>query len=296
MPPKKRKNRPKRNFKKQYRKQRRAVVETKRREAQELAIRNSVNGAGAPGTFNASYPDLMGTATAGAFQFSATTAINNLPIQSFLRMSRGKRKNQLEGVQAYVKDIYMKLSVQTHVLSSIAPVYFVCGWIQANPDYNDFSTPTLKNATQTDLNNFIGAHLEQHFDEYQDHLRYREAKKDAIKILKYQRIQTDDTVTPPGDEVHLKMHWKVNRKVTYQEGQRQAGSNELVQNSDVTPGVTITMTEAFKDSGDQLGGDSQNLMPCPRQYLPFAIIYSPQFKSATSQPQYSYNNITYFTG
>lgn len=291
-----RKNKGKKNFKKNYRKHRARVTETKRRESAEISIRNSTNGAGV--TFSPNYLD-----TTAATDISVGTGITMLPLRSFYRMSRGQRKNQMIGTQIYAKDLYLKGFIDSgknHPGPDLTaePLYLVCGWVKDKLGFTDFTTPTQANATRTDLEAFVAAQLRQHFDSAEDKLRYREAKKDNIKIDKYQRL-----LSPPGLDagnampLQFKAHWKVNRKTTYTQCTSLPGLNDLIQNSSASPGVTIDMTDQLKDSNDTLGGDIGGYLPL-ESWLPFSCLYQPGHLAHPTNAPYSvqFNDILYFTG
>lgn len=289
-PKKNRSRKPKNpNFRK-FKKNRRRVEETKRRESAEIQIRNSTNGAGV--TFSSNYPD-----TTKPTALSNTTCISLLPLRSYYRMSRGNRKNQMIGTQIFSKDLYLKgevapMSQSTSV--SDKEIYFVCGWVKDKLGYTDFTSPTVATATRSNLESFVLNQVKEHFDTEKDFLRYREAKKDNIKVTKYQRLRHPmdaDNMTP----IQLRGHWPVNRKVTYTKCLALPGNNDLIQNSSATPGVVIDMTDTFTEDVDKLGGDKGGFLPL-ESWLPFALIYQKDFTLGESNISVAYNDIHYFTG
>lgn len=281
----------------------RRAVEVKRREDADIQVRNSTNGYGSPGTFSGNYPD---TFKVGA-QLPTTTSVTMLPLRSFLRMSRGERKNQMTGNQVMSKSIYLKgklgewdknNAIWSPGTSFSNKIYLVCGWIKDSTGYTDFTSPSLATATRNDVEDFIFNQLKQHFDDSSDEMRYREAKKDNIKIDKYQLLTVgDDTLGANEDGISFKAYWKTNRKTLYSECTRLAGSNELLQTSSAQPTQTINMTDQFKESGDTLGGDSGGFIP-NNSWLPFACLYQPfpqGEQAGVAQPAVIYNSIHYFT-
>jgi len=95
----------------------------------------------------------------------------------------------MQGVQIMSHDLYLKGQIN-HLANGEgepANLFFVCGWIKDKLGFTDFSTPSVANATRTDLENFVLAQVKQHFDENVDQMRYREAKKDNINY----QISTD---------------------------------------------------------------------------------------------------------
>lgn len=289
MPPKRKPSNKKGDFRRQYKKNRRRVEETKRRESAEIQIRNSTNGAGV--TFSSNYPD-----TTKPTALSNTTCITLLPLRSYYRMSRGNRKNQMIGTQIFSKDLYLKGEVSPTPSTSVSDkeVYFVCGWVKDKLGYTDFTTPTVATATRSNLESFVLNQVKEHFDTEKDFLRYREAKKDNIKITKYQRLRHPmdaDNMSP----IQLRGHWSVNRKVTYTKCLALPGNNDLIQNSSSTPGVVIDMTDTFTEDVDKLGGDKGGFLPL-ESWLPFALIYQKDFTLGESGAYVAYNDIHYFTG
>ena len=285
----------------------RRAVEVKRRESVDIQIRNSTGGKAATlDSFSSSYPyTLQGT-------HLSTTSITVLPLRSFLRVSRGDRKNQMTGNQIMSKSIYLKgklggyqePSPPVPLGGNFVPntnfsnkIYLVTGWLKDTTSYNDFTSPTLTNANRNNVEAFMLAQLKQHFDETQDEMRFREQKKDNIQIDKYQLLTTgEDTQADQQMGIDFKAYWKTNRKVVYSECSRLTGNNEVIQNSDLTQGQTINMTDEFKESGDALGGDSGGFIP-NNSWLPFALLYQPYPVSgaANTLPACIYNDIHYFT-
>lgn len=290
MPSKNRKNNRKKNFNRNYKKARAKVVEKKRRESAKVQIRNSTNGEGI--TFSANYPD-----TTKYTNLSTTTAVNLLPLRSFYRVSRGERGDQMQGVQIMSHDLYLKGQIDHLATSNGEPanLFFVCGWVKDKLGFTDFSTPSVANATRTDLENFVLAQVKQHFDENVDQMRYREAKKDNIKITKYQRIRNPEQ-DAYNQDLKFDAHWRIKRKTTYTKCASLAGNNDLIQNSSSTPGVTIDMTDQFKEDIDTLGGDKGGYLPL-QSFIPFALLYNPDFGEfgPNELPAVKYNDIHYFT-
>lgn len=278
----------------------RSSVEVKRREDADIQIRNSTNANGT--AMSANYPGYYAKAT----QLPTSTTLTMLPIRSFLRMSRGDRKNQMLGNTVNSKSIYMKGMIGTYkagvsneLLKDTAwsnKIYLCTGWVKDTTSFTDFTTPTLAAATRDDVENFIANQIQQHFDQFSDQMRYREKKKDNIKIDKYQLLTSgDDTQAAQSDGLPFKAYWKTDRKVVYSECARLLGNNEIVQNSSASPGVTINMTDSFKESSDALGGDSGGFIP-NNSWLPFACLIQPDVDPTSAiQPGVLYNTIHYFT-
>ena len=79
MPRRNKRKMPKRNFKRNFKKQRSAVVETKRRESAQIQIANSYDGGGTgnPANFSSYYPD-----TTADTAVSSSVSLNMLPPRS----------------------------------------------------------------------------------------------------------------------------------------------------------------------------------------------------------------------
>lgn len=284
---------PKRQQKKNFRKMRAKREETKRREHALIAIRNSLNGTGV--TFATNYPD-----TTKLTSLSSTLALSMLPVRSFYRMSKGTRPDQMVGTEIFSKSLYLKGTVKGLPANNSVESYVYWGWIKDRLGYTDFTTPTVSNATRSDLEDFILNQLKQHFDEKKDEMRFRENKKDNIKILGVRKL------VHPGDaayqdSVDFKCSWKTNRKIPYtrcyQPGVSEdpwAGNNYSFVPAN-NSADNIDMTDVQNQTGE-LGGDIGQNLPL-NSWLPFCFLYTPQYASISPGTiQVQYNDIHYFTG
>jgi hypothetical protein len=287
MAPKRRKNQKKRAPMKNFQQKRRKVVETKRREMSDIAIRNSDRGLGT--TFSTNYPDPHPTA---GLPLSAGQSVTLLPLRSFYRMSRGNRKNQMIGNEIKSLSLYSKSSLYGLPANNSVEVFQVCGWIKDTLSLTQFTTPTLYAANRDTLETWILEQLKQHFDSANDEFRYREAKKDNILITKYRQLQHPKEAAYQ-DKVDFKGSWKTNRKVVYSPCASLSGSNDLITEPDES-GNTIDMTDQFKQNGDVLGGDIGGFIP-NNSWCPFELLYCPKPPSPGSVT-FKTNNIHYFTG
>lgn len=286
MPPRKN-NQKKFNKKRNFRKNRARVVETKRREAEfSSGIRNSTNGAGA--SFSANYPSIIKPTSL------ASHKVTLLPLRSFYRTSKGTRPDQMIGTEIFCKNIYAKGTVMGLPPTNAQECYVVAGWIRDRLGFTEFTTPTQMAATRTDLENFVLNQLKQHFDGDNEEMRYREKKLDNIKITHYRKLQHPKEAAYQ-DKVDFKVHWNVNRKVAYTNCTALAGGNDLViQTVAGQPANTIDLTNVAKENVDDAGGDTAGYLPL-NSHLPFLMLYTPEEPSPGSLTV-SYNNITYFTG
>jgi len=294
MPQKKRNAKTRKNgFRKKYQNQRMKRVEVKRREHADISIRNSTGSEGT--TFSPTYPD-----TTKLTPISSATAMSLMPLRSFYRVSKGSRPNQMVGNEIFSKSLYLKGKISGLPANNSVEAYVYWGWVQDKLGYTDFTTPSRANATSADLESFVLEQVKQHFDEKADEMRYREKKLDNIKIAGVRKLQHPQDASYQ-DSVDFKCSWRTNRKIPYTqcarvgEGMPTAGNNFLqVMSNDST---SINLTDSAKDENDVGGGgDVGQFLPL-NSWLPFALVYVPEF--ATVSPHtvnLQYNDIHYFTG
>lgn len=307
MPPKK-KYQKKRQFnkKRQYR-NRMPRREVKRREHAEIAIRNTDGGLGV--TFSPFYPD-----PTKPTPISSSTAMSLMPIRSFYRVSKGTRPNQMIGNEIFSKSLYLKGKVTGLPANNSVESFVYWGWVQDKLSITDFTTPTVGAATRTDLEDFIVSQVKQHFDNPKDEMRYREKKKDNIKIVGVRKLQHKEDASY-NDEVDFKCSWRTNRKVVYTScydptflngapvgstSTAVAGSNYcLVSNGTQGSVADINVTDTHDDvqsNSPALAGDIGQLLPL-NNWLPFALVFTPKYADISPGTiQIQYNDIHYFQG
>ena len=283
------------NFNKKYRNQRAKRVETSKREAQKIAIRNSTDGAGT--AFSANYPSLIK-------QTPITTgeAVTMLPLRSFYRMSKGARPDQMIGNEIFHKALYAKVKVEGLPANNSIEMYVIHGWITDKLGYTDFTTPSVATATRQNLEDFVLHQIKQRFDETQDEMRFADRKLDNIKILGYRKLQHSEDASY-NNSVDFKCSWRTNRKVAYTKCYQPqpahtgidawAGNNSSAVLATGSVDDYIDMTDSHNDIG-QLGGDIGQYLPL-NSFLPFMCLYCPQF--ATVSPgsvTVGFNDVSYF--
>ena len=131
-------------------------------------------------------------------------------------------------------------------------------------------------------------------------MRFADKKKDNIKILGYRKLQHKDDALY-NDSIDFKCSWRTNRKVTYtrcyqpQVGDEStwAGNNYSFVTMDQPGGGVVDMTDVQNQMGE-LGGDIAQYLPL-NSYLPFCLLYCPQFASVSpSSVTIEYNDVSYF--
>lgn len=293
MPAKKNGRKPRFNKKRQFRKQRSRVVETKKREQQLTAIRNSNDGAGGS-HFSNFYPSTI-------TPIATTATINMLPLRPFLRMSKGTRADQMLGNEVFSKSLYLKGKITGLPANNSLEAFLVTGWVRDRLGYTPFTSPSVSTATRQNVEDFIFQQCRDHFDSEEDEMRYRTAKKDNIHIVKYQKLQHPNDANY-NDDINFKASWRTNRKITYTECFKYdpdgadplgvGGNNSLI--TGVGGGQVINLTDVAEEAGDTLGGDIGQYLPL-NTWLPFALVYIPQW-DASHKPLIAYNSVHYFTG
>ena len=298
MPPK-RNNKKRNNFKKNFKKQRAKRVETKRREHAQIAIQNSTDGVGT--TFSANYPD-----PTKATSISSTVALSMLPLRSFYRMSKGTRPNQMIGNEIFSKSLYLKGKITGLPANNTVEAFLYWGWIKDRLGLSDFTTPSRANATRQDVEDFILNQLKQHFDEKKDEMRFRENKKDNIKIVGVRKLQHPQDALLQ-DQIDFKCSWRTNRKVVYTKcyeprnptdyTEPWAGANStFVAVSDDGSGADVNLTDTALQTGDSSPGDIGQYLPL-NSWLPWCLVYVPEYAAISPGTiQLLYNDIHYFTG
>jgi hypothetical protein len=296
MPPRKSRKPRKQNKKRNFRRQRALVVETKKRELEQINIRNSQNGAGV--TFSAYYPSTIKLT-------NMTSELSMLPIRPFYRMSKGDRADQMIGNEVFSKSLYLKGKILGLPANNSVEAYLVTGWVKDRLGFTDFTTPTVANAVRQDVEDFIYNQVRQHFDSSTDEMRYRTAKKDNIHILKYKKL-THPADANFNDDIDFKAFWKTQRKVVYTQCRKAlndgtlGGNNQLFvesnNNSGGGGGNLIDVTDQAKDETDTLGGDIGQFLPL-NSWLPFALIYCPKFADISPGTlALQFNAVHYFQG
>lgn len=175
-------------------------------------------------------------------------------------------------------------NVLNKMIQQPTKVYLITGWVtqnfncpiqrdvMSNGQPHDGQRPQRDQATQSDLLRYISNQLRPYFDDQYDKLQFRPKETTNIKIDRYTRIKphhdsaigtqptpivqgvnnqgaTVQYATGSVPQVNKSWRQKINRKITYSQGQNTSFSN-----------------------------DNQNLYPND-SWLPFAVIYNPDFEA-----------------
>lgn len=273
-------------------------VETKRRIHNEVAIMNSAT----DGTASANYQNPINGLT-----IPNNDAFTLLDLASYYRNSHGFEDHNVLGDALYSK--YLKLKTQirfptgTSMLVNAVKVYLICGWVTQPAGFTNNTTPTDQGATAADLRAHISNQLQEYFDQRADFLHFREKQTSNIKIESWQRIAPDlnkATAAPPG-------------QILFPEDPDKPDQDPAIRTTGVVPIVNRsftwkTMRKVHLTNGTDLptgnnapNPDTQNLYPNHNNWLPFALIYNPDFSSFrdtnnddTNMVIY-YNDIHYYT-
>lgn len=281
----------KKNAKKNMRIRRAPFVETKRRVT-SLVNANNQN---ADGTHSANYPDQIGGLT-----IPNDDAVTILHLDSFLRMSHGFQEHNMIGDAVYSRLIKMKLQFRfpeaNNQLVNPCKIFLIQGWCTVPSAFTANTSPTESQATLPNLRSHIKDQLDEYFDQREDFLRFRELTTSNMKILSWKEIKPPRSQIPAPPAVvfnsatglnatvgappmiNRSLTWKVNRKIHYSEGKAIAAGD----------GTTFVQ-------------DTQNMYPNQASWLPFAIIYNPDFArmsnaAGTAQTMtVAYNDIHYYS-
>lgn len=190
-------------------------------------------------------------------------------VDAFNRLSSGVKTNQAAGTSEYGKWISVKIQLQTPAnsdLELVAPfrVWLVHGWVKPHFGRTEITTPTVSDATQSDLRDHIDDQVKQYFNEREDRLTWNEMSEN-IKILGYKEFKNDRnaqlTIMPMEDgtgsieggypDMYETVRWTVNRKIG-----REIGTPPYVDLGTGSP--------------EQ---DRQNMYP-NTEWLPFCCLYT----------------------
>lgn len=224
----------------------------------------------------------------------------NIPLRSFLRNKRGLQDYQMIGDSITSKWLNLRVEVRfpqgelihrdptnasetsrNMMIQENYKLYMICGWITApvNAPINDDSLDRIVRSkmTQADLNTHIKTQIQPYFNDNIDPLSFIPKSTANIKIDKYIRLKPNlaNAIPTQADPITmlngtsptslstgsipnvLRSHsWKVNRKIRYSYGQQP----------DPDP------------SKPELENNYPN-----ESWLPFCIIYAPDFASLAQQ-------------
>jgi len=269
--------------------------ETKKRESAEIQIRNSTDGAGV--TFSSFYPDTTK-------ENALTGELSIMPVRSFYRMSKGSRPNQMIGNEIFSKQLHLKGRIMGLPSDNSVQAYLVHGFIKSALGFNNSTTPNIGSANREAVETFIANQLTEHFNDRQDEMRYRTAKKDNIQVLGYRKLQ-HKTEALYQDDIKFDVSWPQNRKVVYTECAQYYASNQapngnnpvIITSNSNTGSQSVNITDSNHHAQlDELLGDVAQYLPLQDRKLPFALIYIPKYNDATATISVKYNDVHYFNG
>lgn len=229
-------------------------------------------------------------------------AFTNIPIQSFNRNSRGLYDYQMIGDQVLSRFLNLRVEIRfpqgeiiyknsalgsettrNMMIQENYKLYMICGWVTAPlhaPVVDDSGDRrVVSKITQADLSQHIVSQIKPYFDDNVDPLSFTPKQTTNIKIEKYVRIKpnldeaiptqaapiqfvngTSPTHLPNGSIPNvIRTHsFKVNRKIRYDYGDQP------------------------DDPGSEV--DYENNFP-NNSWLPFCVLYAPQFASLSQQEQ-----------
>ncbi len=275
--------------KKQMQRRRAPFVETKRRIHSQISGLNTSTG----GTPSTNYQQPI-----TGLNLPNNDAFTLLNLASYWRQSHGFEERNVIGDSLYSKWLKLKLQIRwpegTDMIANPVQLYLITGWVTAPLAFTTNTTITEELATQTDLFQHMTDQLKEYFDEREDFLRFRERTTSNVKILSKRLLKPNlnASIAPPpsqgllADEttrslgavpfVNKTFTWKTNRKMHLSQGKALATGN---------------------DAPDP---DTQNLYP-NNQWLPFAIIYNPEFARMRNTANedvetiIAYNDIHYYS-
>lgn len=273
-------------------------VETKRRVHGEIAILNSAM----DGTASTEYQNPL-----NGLSIPNNDAFTLLDLASYYRNSHGFEDHNVLGDALYSK--YLKLKTQfrfpegTNMIVNPVKVYLITGWVTQPAGFTNNTTPTDQGATASDLRAHISNQLKEYFDSRSDYLKFAEQQTANVKIEKWQAIKPnlngaiaavpgqidfpEDATKPEGTRVirstgavpivNRSFTWKTMRKVHLTHGTQTATGN------------------------DAPNPDIQNLYPNHNNWLPFALVYNPDYARMRNRNNEDvemtimYNDIHYYS-
>ena len=281
--------------KKNFQIRRAPFVETKRRVHTEIAILNS----DPDGTPSDNYQQPV-----NGLSVPNNDAFTLLDLASYYRNSHGFEDHNVLGDALYSK--YLKLKFQmrwpagTNMIVNPVKVYLICGWVTQPAGFTNNTTPTDQGATAVDLRAHISNQLKEYFDSRSDYLKFAEKQTANVKIEKWMSIKPDnrhaiaavpgqiDTETDPTKPAQIRTTGAVpivNRSFTWKTMRK----------------VHLTHGTSLPTNNNAPNPDIQNLYPNHNNWLPFALIYNPDWESMRNAQNQDvemvayYNDIHYYT-
>lgn len=190
-------------------------------------------------------------------------AFTHFRLLSFNSMTQGLGEMQMVGASVYSRFLKLKCSFLypngDNQLDVPTNQYLVHGWIKAPMNLTDLTTPVVYNTNRQDIQNYIAQRVQPYFNDREDKLRFIPKSNTGIKILGYRKIKNNKNASfsTEGSSVgpiNMSCTWRINRKIAYEQG---------YPNPAIVTG---------------LGPNDDHRFP-NNSWLPFALIYNPQFAS-----------------
>lgn len=235
-----------------FQRRRAPLVETKVRILKDISDGSVVN------------PIISGYTYSAIQNDDAFTHISMVP---FLSQTQGLGENQMIGNSIYSRYLKCKLSFLypsgVKQLATPCNQYIVHGWIKNGMGLTNFTAPTQGACVRSDVSQHIINRVKEYFNARTDRLEFIPKTDTGIKILGYRKIKNDKNsqFSTEGNNVgpiNMSCTWTINRKIHYTQGMPLS----------TTPGV---------------GPNDSHMYPNAQQYLPFLVIFNPQFASMPQQ-------------
>lgn len=270
-------------------------VETKRRVHSEVAISNS----GTDGTPSANYQQPI-----NGLNIPNNDAFTLLDLASYYRNSHGFEDHNVLGDALYSK--YLKLKTQirwpagTNMIVNPVKVYLITGWVTQPAGFTNNTTPTDQAATAVDLRAHISDQLKEYFDSRSDFLKFAEKQTSNVKIEKWISIKPDNNAAIAAQPGQIDVETDPTKPAVI----RTTGAVPIVNRSftwKTMRKVHLTSGTSLPTNTNAPNPDIQNLYPNHNNWLPFAIIYNPDYASMRNannddvEMTIFYNDIHYYT-
>lgn len=239
-----------------FQKRRAPFVETKSRTHEEMSQGSQIN---------LPDPSIISDPTAYG-RILNDDAFTHLKLYSFTSMTQGLGEEQMIGNSVYSRFLKLKVSFIYPSGDDQFEVpcnqYLVHGWVKSPMNLTNLTTPVAGNCNRMDIQHYVQQRLQPFFDERADKLRFIPKSNTGIKILSYRKIKNDrnaqfSTENTSVGPVNMSCTWRINRKIAYEQGYPNP---------------------ATYDSSSPLGPNDAFKYP-NNSWLPFALIYNPQFAS-----------------
>lgn len=190
-------------------------------------------------------------------------AFTHLRLYSFTSMTRGLGEMQMIGSSVYSRFLKAKVSflypTGENQLTVPTNQYLVHGWVKAPMQLTDLTTPVVYNTNRQNIQDYVAQRTMPFFNEREDKLKFIPKSNTGIKILGYRKIKNNknaefSTEGAAVGPVNMSCTWRINRKISYEQG---------YPNPAIVTGLGPNDDFNFVNSS----------------WLPFALIYNPQFGS-----------------